>query len=88
MYYNGIDYTRNHHQHQNHQTVQQQMITLYDPYVVQVLQSVKGKELVVETSRGSIRGNLTDVKPDHIVLSTNDSSFFVRIQEIIWVMPN
>ncbi|WP_216828431.1 YuzF family protein [Alkalihalobacterium elongatum] len=68
--------------------MQQQMVMLYDPYVVETLQSVKGREILVETSRGSIRGDLVDVKPDHIVLSTNDTSFFIRIQEIIWIMPN
>ncbi len=88
MYYNNIDYTRNHHQHHTHTTMQQQMVMLYDPYVVETLQSVKGREILVETSRGSIRGDLVDVKPDHIVLSTNDTSFFIRIQEIIWIMPN
>jgi hypothetical protein len=85
MYYNGMDYMRNHHYQQG--AMQHQMVMLYDPYVVEALKSVMGKELVVETSRGSIRGELTDVKPDHIVLSTNDTSFFIRIQEIIWIMP-
>jgi hypothetical protein len=85
MYYNGMDYMRNHHYQQG--GMQHQMFMLYDPYVVEALKSLMGKELIVETSRGSIRGELTDVKPDHIVLSTNDTSFFIRIQEIIWIMP-
>ncbi|MEI7024769.1 YuzF family protein [Paenibacillus sp. y28] len=59
----------------------------YDPYVVQTLQTVTGKSLVVETARGSLRGTLQEVKPDHIVLKSDDKLFYVRIAQIIWVMP-
>ncbi|MCA1320539.1 YuzF family protein [Bacillus tianshenii] len=61
---------------------------LVEPFVYQTLMSIKGSTVVVETSRGSIRGILRDVKPDHIVLFEGDSSFFVRSAEIIWVMPD
>jgi hypothetical protein len=30
---------------------------------------------------------LRDVKPDHIVISSHDHLFFIRMQQIIWVMP-
>ncbi|MDQ0254873.1 hypothetical protein J2S74_002255 [Evansella vedderi] len=63
-------------------------VSLYDPFLVQTLQSILGKSIVVETSKGSIRGKLADVKPDHICLQSKEASFFIRIQEIVWVMPN
>ncbi|RXT06376.1 YuzF family protein [Ammoniphilus sp. CFH 90114] len=62
--------------------------TLVDPYVYQTLKTVVGKMVIVETVRGSIRGTLQKVVPDHIVLQAGDSTFFVRIQQIIWVMPD
>ncbi|WP_280770013.1 YuzF family protein [Salipaludibacillus daqingensis] len=76
----------------NDQSRQQQgdtvkYVTSYDPFVVQTLQSVQGSTVVVQTSDGNIRGQLTDVKPDHIVVQSSESSFFIRIQQIIWVMP-
>ncbi|KZZ83406.1 MULTISPECIES: YuzF family protein [Bacillaceae] len=66
-----------------------QMITIIDPYVYQTLQTVIGKDLVIQTTRDTVRGNLTDVKPDHIVLKANgDSVFFIRIQQIVSIMPD
>ncbi|MGD6817353.1 YuzF family protein [Metabacillus sp. 84] len=66
-----------------------QMITIIDPYVYQTLQTVIGKDLVIQTVRDTTRGKLTDVKPDHIVLKTNgDSIFFIRIQQIVSIMPD
>ncbi|MBU9713780.1 YuzF family protein [Evansella tamaricis] len=62
-------------------------VSLYDPFVVQSLQNIIGREIVVETSKGSVRGKLADVKPDHVVVQTKESTFFVRIQEVVWVMP-
>lgn len=64
------------------------MITIVDPYVFQTLQSVIGKVLVIQTVRDSIRGKLKDVKPDHIVLEAGDSVFFIRIQQIVTIMPD
>ncbi|KEZ47830.1 MULTISPECIES: YuzF family protein [Metabacillus] len=65
-----------------------QMITIVDPYVFQTLQSVIGKTLVIQTVRDSTRGVLKDVKPDHIVLQAGDSTFFIRIQQIVTIMPD
>lgn len=65
-----------------------QLFSLVDPYVYQTLQTVIGKMVTVETTRGSLRGKLCDVQPDHIVLQINSSMFFVRIQQIVWVFPN
>ncbi|MFD2670907.1 YuzF family protein [Marinicrinis sediminis] len=66
-----------------------QPISLVDPYVYQTLLTVKGKSIVVDTVRGSIRGTLAEVQPDHIVLQEpkGTSTFFVRIAQIVWVMP-
>ncbi|MCE7791485.1 YuzF family protein [Salipaludibacillus sp. CUR1] len=60
---------------------------LYDPFVVQTLQSVTGANVVIQTCQGSVRGKVTDVKPDHVVIQQDDSTFFIRIQQIIWIMP-
>lgn len=64
-----------------------QYVYTVDPFVVQTLTSIVGSHVVVETVRGSMRGVLVDVKPDHIVLKVHDSSFFIRIANIVWVMP-
>lgn len=58
-----------------------------DPYVVEALMSIKGKNVVLETTRGNINGCVADVKPDHVVLDTRGRKFFVRICEIVWIMP-
>ncbi|MEF2969226.1 DUF2642 domain-containing protein [Paenibacillus sp. M1] len=42
----------------------------------------------METFRGPVRGTITDVKPDHVLLQTDNSSFFLRTQQMIWVMPS
>lgn len=63
---------------------------LMDPYVVQTLQSVVGSMVVVNTGDGTVRGRLTKVQPDHIVVKQPEgqSTFYVRIQKIVWVMPD
>ncbi|MDZ5472926.1 YuzF family protein [Bacillus sp. 31A1R] len=62
--------------------------TMVDPFVVQTLQTVVGKELVIQTTRDTIRGTLKDVKPDHILIMAGDSPFFIRIQQIVSIMPD
>ena len=66
-----------------------QTFALVEPYVVQTLQTVIGKRLIVDTVRGTIQGTLVDVKPDHIVLKEreDDKPTFIRIQQIVFVMP-
>ncbi|WP_237458305.1 YuzF family protein [Pontibacillus yanchengensis] len=71
-----------------HQQMNTQLMTLVDPYVVHTLQSVVGNMLIVETTKDTIRGKLIEVKPDHIVLTAGDSTFFVRIQQIVTIMPD
>ncbi|HEK9099913.1 YuzF family protein [Bacillus pfraonensis] len=64
-----------------------EVVALVDPYVVQTLQSIVGKRIVVETIRGSVNGTLRSVKPDHVVLEENEIPVFVRIQQIVWFTP-
>ncbi|MFD7522548.1 YuzF family protein [Paenibacillus chitinolyticus] len=58
-----------------------------DPYVYLTLRTIVGRGVVVETVRGSNRGVLTDVKPDHVVVQEDGKKFFIRTAQIIWVMP-
>jgi hypothetical protein len=60
----------------------------FDPYVYQTLQSVMGKNLVVETVKDTLRGRLMDVKPDHIAVQSGDEIFFIRIAQIVTIMPD
>ncbi|MGM0778945.1 MAG: YuzF family protein [Bacillota bacterium] len=58
-----------------------------EPFVYEVLRSLKGKRAVLDTTRGSVSGMVVDAKPDHVVIQEYDSTFFVRIREIVWIMP-
>lgn len=62
-----------------------QLVALVDPYVYQTLQSIVGREVVVETVRGSVQGVLREVEPEHIILSSNRTTLFIRIQQIVWI---
>ncbi len=66
-----------------------QYTTLVDPYVVETLRMIIGRSVVIETVRGNLQGIIADVKPDHVVVSSYDSDtlFYVRIQQIVHVMP-
>ncbi|UOY94434.1 YuzF family protein [Ectobacillus sp. JY-23] len=75
------------HDFRNGYQLKGEVVSSVDPYVVQTLQSVVGKRLVVDTVRGAVRGVLKDVKPDHIVIEEKNAPFFVRIQQIVWIMP-
>lgn len=75
---------RNHHNSKHNRP---QMIANVDPFVVQTLQSITGSNVVIETTRGNVRGSISDVKPDHVVIQAHNAFFFVRIQEIVWIMP-
>lgn len=67
---------------------QPQLISSVDPYVYKTLKSIEGTMITVETTKGSLRGTLQTVMPDHIVVQINETPFFVRIQQIVWVFPN
>ncbi|UTR15725.1 YuzF family protein [Salipaludibacillus sp. LMS25] len=64
-----------------------QYVSLYDPFVYQTLQSVQGSMVVVQTCQGNIRGRVAEVKPDHVVIDSDGVTYFIRTQQIIWVMP-
>lgn len=58
-----------------------------NPYVVETLMSVKGKCVIIETTRGRIEGTVAGVKPDHVILQLHEKTAFIRIAEIVWIMP-
>jgi hypothetical protein len=63
------------------------LLSFYDPYVYQTLSTILGKTVTVQTVRGSVRGTLKNVMPDHIVVESVGTPFFIRTQQIIWVFP-
>lgn len=60
---------------------------LTDPYVYEALMALQNKNLAVQTVRGSVRGVLKKVMPDHIVVQMGGSPFYIRTSQIIWVQP-
>jgi Protein of unknown function (DUF2642) len=62
-------------------------VVVVEPYVYAALRSLIGNRVVIDTSRGPVNGTVIDAKPDHVVVKDHDSTFFVRICEIIWIMP-
>jgi hypothetical protein len=61
---------------------------LSEPYVYQALSSAVGMPISVQTERGSVRGNLLNVQPDHIVVEMGGNQFFIMTRHIIWAVPN
>ena len=59
----------------------------YDLFVYETLLSVIGTNLKIQMSTGTIEGRLIGAKPDHAILEANGNTFFIRIQEIVWMMP-
>ena len=51
------------------------LLSFYDPYVYQTLTTIVGKIVTVQTIRGSVRGSLKNVLPDHIVVESNGTPF-------------
>lgn len=64
------------------------LMSFYDPFVYQTLTTIVGKNVTVQTTRGSVHGNLKTVMPDHIVVEFGGTPFFIRTQQIIWVFPS
>ncbi|QDI93017.1 DUF2642 domain-containing protein [Salicibibacter halophilus] len=58
--------------------------TLSDPYVYHSLMDLENEMVGVQTVRGTLRGRLKSVYPDHIMVDMGDREFFVRVQQIIW----
>ncbi|WP_332696420.1 YuzF family protein [Halalkalibacter lacteus] len=62
-------------------------VSQIDPYVYQTLQEITGTMVVIQTTRGTVSGRLKTVMPDHIVVESGGSPFFIRTQQIVWVIP-
>ncbi|WP_245243512.1 YuzF family protein [Mesobacillus selenatarsenatis] len=62
-------------------------VVVVEPYVYAALRNLIGKRVVLDTKRGSVSGVVRDAKPDHVVVQEHDSTFFGRIREIVWIMP-
>ena len=62
-------------------------VSAIDPYVYQTLQGITGSMVVVQTAQGTVSGRLKTVMPDHIVVESGGSPFFIRTQQIVWVIP-
>lgn len=60
---------------------------LGDPYVYQALTQLQNQSIAVQTARGSVRGVLSIVMPDHIVVHMGGSPFYIRTEQIIWFHP-
>ncbi|WP_053361489.1 YuzF family protein [Bacillus sp. FJAT-27251] len=58
-----------------------------DSYVYHALQGVTGSMVAVQTTKGTVTGRLNSVMPDHIVVESGGSPFYIRIQQIVWVIP-
>ncbi len=57
-------------------------------YVYHTLQCLIGRQIAVQTVTGSVRGVLVHVLPDHVVVQVSGTPFFIRTQQIVWVMPS
>lgn len=62
-------------------------VVVFEPYVYAAVLSLIGKRAVLDTVRGSVSGMVVDAKPDHVVIQERDSAFFVRLCEVVWIMP-
>jgi hypothetical protein len=62
-------------------------VIVIEPFVYEALRSQVGKRVVLDTTRGSVSGIVVDAKLDHVVMKEHDSTFFVRLREIVWIMP-
>lgn len=82
-----MDYRSHQKPIENNQYIRETI--LMEPYFVQTLRMLIARSVLIETVRGNIQGRLTDVKPDHVVLTSydNDTSFYIRLQQIVQIMP-
>lgn len=60
---------------------------LYDPYVYEALTRMQNQNIAVQTIRGSVRGELRMVAPDHVVVMMGGTPFYIRTEQIIWFHP-
>lgn len=68
--------------------MQPQPVIKVEPFVYAAVCSLVDKRVVLETTRGRVTGLVIDAKLDHIVLQERDSTFFVRLCEVVWIMPD
>jgi len=68
--------------------VQPVQVMVVEPYVYEAVTSLVGRRAVIDTARGTISGMIVDAKPDHVVVQEYDSTFFIRLCEVIWIMPD
>ena len=69
----------------NGQQSEVRMVSAFDPYFYQTLQSFLSKNIVILTTRNPLQGLLISVMPDHVVIEVSGTPFYVRVQEIVWV---
>ncbi|GAA0451185.1 DUF2642 domain-containing protein [Alkalibacillus silvisoli] len=62
-------------------------LNLIEPFMFYTLQGLDGLNVVVQTTQGSKRGTLIETSPDHITMAVSGKYFFIRMQEVVWVMP-
>lgn len=62
-------------------------VTVVEPYLYAAVRSLIGSRAVIDTPRGTVNGFIADAKPDHIVVKEYNSIFFIRLCEVIWIMP-
>ena len=58
-----------------------------DSYLYHALLAYLHQPITVETTRGSVRGTLHHVAPDHIVVEMGGNCFFIRMEQMIWLVP-
>lgn len=69
----------------SHQTPS--FVSSIDTYLYQSLQGLLQSTIVVQTTKGTVTGHLTTVMPDHIIVESGGSPYFIRTEQIVWVIP-
>ena len=64
------------------------VVSIVDSYLYQRLLSFKNQHVVINTTKNPLQGLLHSVSPDHVVIEVKNTPFYVRIQEIIWIMKS
>lgn len=82
-----MNYKYGHMNQPTMQNMQPKQVIVIEPFVLATVSSLVGKRAVIETTRGNVSGMVMDAKPDHVVLQERDSTFFVRLCEVVWIMP-
>lgn len=61
--------------------------TAFEPYLYQTLSQAVGCKIIIQTTKNSVKGCLRHVLPDHVVIDADRTTFYIRIQEIVWFCP-